>query len=215
MMAQLRIDFQGRGKVETLPRARVEAMRDGVQFTLRVPRQVRALRQVLAQQPVGVLVRAALPRTIRISKEDLDGKPVGELRVLGPLFPTIIGQGFAQQGGHMPEFLGEAFAGTRRIRPLHPGQDDQTCGPIHQGANSRPVAGALDEVAFPVAGCGSAHRRAPLALTHSHPISAPKRLHSHVALTPSGPIPSHRLVHLYSAPLVHFQSAGQAGRLLR
>ena len=103
-MAPLRIDFQGRHKVETFPWARVEAMRDGVQLTLRVPRQVRALGPVLAQQPVGVLVGAALPWTVRIGKEALDGQPVGQPLVLGHLFPPIIRQGFAQQGGHVPEF---------------------------------------------------------------------------------------------------------------
>jgi hypothetical protein len=58
MMAQLRKDFQGRGKVETFPRARVQPMRDGVQLTWGVARQVRPLGQVLAQQAMGVLVGA-------------------------------------------------------------------------------------------------------------------------------------------------------------
>ena len=51
MMAQVRIDFQGRGKVEAFSGTRVEAVRDGVQLTLRLARQVRPLGQVLAQQP--------------------------------------------------------------------------------------------------------------------------------------------------------------------
>jgi hypothetical protein len=142
-MAPLRIDFQGHRKVETFPWARVEAMRDGVQLTLRVPRQVRALRQVLAQQPVGVLVCAALPWTVRIGKEDLDGKPVGQPLVLGHLFPPIIRQGFAQQGGHVPEFFREALTSTPCIRPLHPCQEDQARGPLHQGADGRAIAGPL------------------------------------------------------------------------
>ena len=152
MRAQLRVDFQGRGKVETFPRARVQAMRNGVQLALRVARQVRALGQVLAQQPVRVLIGAALPRAVRIGTEDLEREPLGQALMLGHLFASIIGQGLPQQGGHMPEFLGEALSGTRRIRPLHPGQEDHARRPFHQGANSRPIAGALDEVAFPVAG---------------------------------------------------------------
>ena len=151
-MAQLRIDFQGRRKVETFPGARVQAMRDGVQLALRVARQVRALGEVLAQQPVRVLIGASLPRAVRIGKEDLDREPLGQLRVLGHLFPSVVGQGLPQQGGHMPEFLDEALSGTRGIRPVHPGQDDQARRPLHQGADGRPIAGALDEVAFPVAG---------------------------------------------------------------
>ncbi len=147
----MRIDFQGRGKVETFPRARVQPMGDGVQLALRVARQVRALGQVLAQQPIRILVGAALPGAIRIGKEDLDREPLRQALVLGHLFPSIIGQRFTQQRGHVPEFLGEALAGTRRIRPVHPGQDDQARGPLHQGPDGRPIAGPLDEVAFPVA----------------------------------------------------------------
>ena len=55
----------------------------------------------------------------------------------------------------MPEFLREALSGTPRIRPLHPCQDDQARRPLHQGADGRPIAGPLDEVAFPVARHGA------------------------------------------------------------
>ena len=48
MMTQMRIDFQGRGEVETFSRARVQSMRDNVQLALGVARQVRALGQILA-----------------------------------------------------------------------------------------------------------------------------------------------------------------------
>ena len=130
-MAQLRIDFQGRREVETFSWARIESMGNGVQLVLRVARQVRALGQVLAQQAIRILVGAALPWTMRIGNKDLDRKSLGQLRVLGPLFPSVVGQGFPQQGGHMPEFLDEALSGTRGIRPVHPGQDDQACRPLH------------------------------------------------------------------------------------
>ena len=144
-MAQLRIDFQGRGKVQTFSRACVQAMGDGIQLALCVARQVRALGQVLAQPPIRVLVGAALPRARRIGKEEPDRQPRGQACVLGHLFPPIIGQRFAQQRGHVPEFLGEALLGTRRIRPLHPCQDDQACRPLHQGADGRAIAGPLTE----------------------------------------------------------------------
>jgi hypothetical protein len=117
-----------------------------------VPRQVGTREQVLAQQPIGVLVGAPLPWAVRIGKEDLDGESVGQALVLSPLFPSIVRQGFPQQGGHMPECLDEALSGTRRIRPLHPCQEDQARRPFHQGADGRAIASPLDEVAFPVAG---------------------------------------------------------------
>ena len=147
-MTQLRIDFQGRGEVQTFSRARVEAMCDGLQLTLRVPRQVRTLEQVLAQQLVG----AALPRAVRIGKEDQDCESAGQPHVLGHLFPPIIGQGFSQWDRHVPEFLREAIAGTPCIRPRHPGQDNQASRPLHQDADGLAIASPLDQVAFPVAG---------------------------------------------------------------
>lgn len=52
---------------------------------------------------------------------------------------------------HVSEFLREALAGTRRIRPLHPSQDDQARRPFHQCADSRAIASVLEQVGFPVA----------------------------------------------------------------
>ena len=150
-MAQLRIDFQGRGEVETLSRARVQAVGDGVQLALRVARQVRPLGQVLTQQPIRVLVGPPLPGAMRIRKEHPDRKPLRQALMLSHFFSPIIGQSFPQWSRHMPEFLREALSGTRRIRPVHPGQQDEARRPLHQRADGRAIAGPLEEVAFPVA----------------------------------------------------------------
>ena len=50
----------------------VQAVGDGVEFGLGMSRQVGALGQVLAQQPVGVLAGAALPGAVWIAEVDLD-----------------------------------------------------------------------------------------------------------------------------------------------
>ena len=150
-MTQLREDLQGRGEVQALSRARIQPQRDGVQLALRVARQVCALRQVLTQQPIGILIGPALPGAVRIGNEHLDGEALGQALVLGHLFASIIGQRFAQRGRHMPEFFREALVRTRGIRSIHSGQQDQTGRPLHQGADGRAIAGALDEVPFPVA----------------------------------------------------------------
>ena len=128
----MRIDFHGRGEVKTCSWGRVRAVGDGAQLALRVPRQVRALGQVLAQQPVDVLVGAALPGAVGIGKEDLDREPLGQ--VLGHLFATTVRQGLPRQRGYMPECLRKALAGTPCIRPFHPCQEDQARRPLHQGA---------------------------------------------------------------------------------
>jgi hypothetical protein len=58
MMVQLRIDFQGRGEVETCSWACVQAMGDDIRLALSGARQVGALGQVLAQPPIRVFVGA-------------------------------------------------------------------------------------------------------------------------------------------------------------
>ena len=82
-MAQVCIDFQGRGNVEPCSWARVQAMRDGVHLALHAPRQVHALKQALVSRPVVF----SLPRAVRIGNEDLDCKPLGQLFVLGHRVP--------------------------------------------------------------------------------------------------------------------------------
>jgi hypothetical protein len=60
------------GEGEALAWAVVEFVGDGVELRLADGAEVGALREVLAQQAVGVLVGAALPRGMGIAEEDLD-----------------------------------------------------------------------------------------------------------------------------------------------
>ncbi len=83
------MDFQRRGKVETFSWARVQAMGDDVQLALGIVLQIRPLRQVLAQQPIGVFVGSPLPGTMRIGKEDPDREPLCHALMLSHLFPPI------------------------------------------------------------------------------------------------------------------------------
>jgi hypothetical protein len=154
MMAQVGRDFQGRSHVEACSGARVQAMGDGAQCALGVARHVRILGEVLAQQPIGVRVGAALSRTVRIGNEDRDGESLGQPLVFAQLFAPIVVARFAQQRGHVLERLREALASTP-CRPVPPCQEDQACGPLHQGTTGRPMAGPRDEGAFPVAGPGA------------------------------------------------------------
>src|ERR1700722_11079026 len=59
-------------KFQGLTRSVVELTSHFVQMGLRMHRQVGALRKVLSQQAIGVLVRSALPRALRIAKIDVD-----------------------------------------------------------------------------------------------------------------------------------------------
>src|SRR5215208_952747 len=63
--------FGGRSPAERLARPAVERRRHGGEVIRAVRAQVRPLREVLPQQPVRVLVRAALPRAVRIAEVHL------------------------------------------------------------------------------------------------------------------------------------------------
>jgi hypothetical protein len=58
--------------VERFAGSFVELSGDGAQLCLTVYRQIGAFGKVLAQEPVGVFVRATLPGALRIAQVDLD-----------------------------------------------------------------------------------------------------------------------------------------------
>src|SRR4051812_17196838 len=60
-----------RSPAQGLSRPAVEGDRHGREVLGAVPAEVGALWKVLAQQPVGVLVRAALPGAVRVAEVDL------------------------------------------------------------------------------------------------------------------------------------------------
>jgi hypothetical protein len=62
MLAPVRRDFQGRGKIEAFAGTRGAARGEGVQLPLRVPRHVRPLGQVRAPPPLRVFSGAARAR---------------------------------------------------------------------------------------------------------------------------------------------------------
>jgi hypothetical protein len=121
-MTQLRAHLQERREVETFSQARIQPMGDGVQVTLRIARQICSLRQILAQEAIGILVGSTLPRAVRIGKEDLDREPLGQALMLRHLFAPLVGQRLAQRGRYVSEFFRETRSGTPRIRPLPAGR---------------------------------------------------------------------------------------------
>jgi len=62
---------------------------DLVELLLRDGGQVGSSREVLPQQQIGILVGAALPRTLWIAEVDLHIRRYRELLVLGHLQPTV------------------------------------------------------------------------------------------------------------------------------
>src|SRR5216684_7106432 len=74
----------------------VELTSHFVQIGLRVHRQVGALREVLSQQAVGVLVRPALPRALRIAKIYVDCGRQRKATMIRKFLSPVPGQGLIQ-----------------------------------------------------------------------------------------------------------------------
>ena len=72
---------------EGLPRPGVERESHGATGTVHA--QVRALREILPQEPVGVFVRSALPGALRIAEVDLEPRVDPQSRVLSHLRTLI------------------------------------------------------------------------------------------------------------------------------
>src|SRR3954454_17242060 len=153
---------------ERLSRPAVEGHRHGCKVLGAVRAEVGALWKVLAQQPVGVLVRAALPGAVGIAEVDLDACVDLQARVLGHLGALIPGQRSSQLFGYgddrapdgvahrlspMPGERGPVLGARSVTVARHAGQVEQDREPrraLHQGADRR-TAQPQDEVPLPVA----------------------------------------------------------------
>ena len=70
--------LSGRLEAERLARPLVQWSGNRIELCLRVARYVDALRQVVPEQPIGILVAAPLPRALWVTKVDLDIGGQGE-----------------------------------------------------------------------------------------------------------------------------------------
>ena len=97
MMVQLRIDFQGRSKVLAFSWACVQPMRDGIQLTLGIARQVPVpLGRYWRNNP---FVFSLVPRCQGLygsAKKIRIASRSSQACVLSHLFAPIVGQGLAQ-----------------------------------------------------------------------------------------------------------------------
>ncbi len=106
---------------ECLSRSTVQRRRDSSELLGAMTGEVGASREVLARQPIGVLVRGALPRAARIAEVDLQTAVEPELHVLGHLNALVPGQRPPKLFGKGPDRFSDrvpngAGAGTRDRR---------------------------------------------------------------------------------------------------
>ena len=89
------IDLKGRAAAQRHPEAPIEFTSDGIELLLAVAAQTGVLGEILAQQPIRVLVAAPLLRAVGIAEVHLHARVPGELGMPGHLPAPVIGQGFA------------------------------------------------------------------------------------------------------------------------
>src|SRR5512135_2346796 len=83
--------------VQRLPRPAVQLRSHAVKLGLRVHRQVGALREVLSEQPVRVLVRTTLPWRVGIAEIYGNPRADGEFGVTGHLLALVPGYAVAEE----------------------------------------------------------------------------------------------------------------------
>jgi hypothetical protein len=105
-------DFGWFESAECLSWTIVEFVGDGVEFGLRVARQVGSFGEILTQESVGVFVATALPGCVWVTEVDIDSGLDGEARVLGHLFSLVPGHTGVEEVGKGFHFLGQEEGDT-------------------------------------------------------------------------------------------------------
>src|SRR4051795_1595708 len=111
----------GRFPAKGLSRSRIEGERDGRKDIGLMHAEINSLWKVLAQQAVGILVRAALPGAVRVAEVDRDPGVDPQMCVLshlralvpGQRLPQVLGQGGDRARDGIAHRLG-TMAGERR-----------------------------------------------------------------------------------------------------
>src|SRR5260370_3262157 len=138
---------------EGLSRACVELAGDGVEIPLRVAGEIGPLREVLAEQPVGVLARGTLPGAAGVEEIDGDAGLDAEADVLGHLFALIPRERtpeLRRQRGHPlserpPHVLGRAALGQAQEQHV-------AAAPLDHATDRGAPRLAEEQVTFPMPG---------------------------------------------------------------
>src|SRR5256885_4256961 len=130
-------------------RAVVECRRDHIALVLGEALHGSALRQVLANESVGVFVRSPFPGVIRGGEVDLHAGGSLDLLVAVELRTVVDGDGFEQAGMRQNQ-LDHAFVERGNVPAAKLANQGGSAGTFDQGDDAMLAAGSEDGVHFPV-----------------------------------------------------------------
>ena len=116
-----------------------------------VATQIRSLRQVLANQAVGVFVRSALPRAMRVAEVNVKAQLGAKCFMQSHLTALVVGHGFTQALGDTFKAPGEALHDIWRRAAIEFDQHHIAAGTLQNGTQRRSVHGPFNQIALPMA----------------------------------------------------------------
>ena len=132
----------------------VELARDLVETGLGVGSEIDAVRQILPQQAIGVLVGAPLPRALRIAEVDGDVGGQGEALVVGEFFSAIPGERLIEFVGQFSRLPDQRCYDGFGVAIGDLGAQHIAGVPLDQG-DDEAILGTAKEIALPMAGDGA------------------------------------------------------------
>src|SRR5260370_3324827 len=137
--------------LECLSRPRVELSSDGVELALSMDTQVSPLREVLAQESVGVLIAAPLPGAVRVAEVDFYARFDREAQVVCHLMALIPGEATTQLLGQRLYLRHQRGTNVWSGPPLgQPQKHNIAAVALDQGPDGRFQPLSKDEVSLPV-----------------------------------------------------------------
>src|SRR6266487_1868509 len=152
LMAAPVLHFCWRPELKYSTGAAIKLSRHRIQIA-NVAGNIRAFREVLPQQAVGILIRAPLPRRMRMREEHGDVGFEGQRGVLGHLRALVPGDRPEQARRHVRQGLDDAIAdggGVPAVRQRD--RDEIAAHALHQCAHSGLPGLADHQVTLPVTG---------------------------------------------------------------
>lgn len=140
--------------VQGLSRPLVEFAGDAVEILLAVHGQIGSFREVLPQQAIGVLVRAALPGAVGVTEIHLDVRGQAQLPVIGKFLAPVPGQRPAQLARQEPNLPDERSHDAAGVLVGNSGQKHISGAALHQRCDVA-VPRTPDQIALPMAGNGA------------------------------------------------------------